>query len=144
MKDMVFLITSLIFTPEIFILMRKSMGPRGPGAIYFGITWNLVKEQLLHNFMKYFSGPWANQIVNKNLNDESSCFSNCHFQLCKKWCLQNFYSVKKTDDAFETMTLLINLVLICRFQDINFMFWSLYMIREISTVCENMVLENLN
>ena len=51
---------------------------------------------------------------------------------------------KKTDDAFETMTLLINLVLICRFQDINFMFWSLYMIREISTVCENMVLENLN
>ena len=71
------------------------MGPRGPEAMNFGITWNLVKEQLLHNFMKYFSGPWANQIVNKNLNDESSCFSNCHFQLCKKWCLQNFYSVKK-------------------------------------------------
>ena len=43
----------LIFTPEVFILMQK----RGPGAINVGVTWKLVKEQLLHNFMKFFSGP---------------------------------------------------------------------------------------
>ena len=44
----------LIFTPEVFILMQK----RGPGgAMNVGVTWKLVKEQLLHNFMKFFSGP---------------------------------------------------------------------------------------
>ena len=55
------------------------MGLRGPGAMNFGISWNLVKEKLLHNFMKYFSYPKANQIVNKDLNGESSCFSNLSF-----------------------------------------------------------------
>ena len=74
-----FFITGLIFTPEIFILMQKSTGPRGPGAMNFGIAWNLVEEQLLHNFMKYFSGHWANQIVNTNLSGESSCLSNLSF-----------------------------------------------------------------
>ena len=57
-KTLFFFITGLIFTPEIFIQMQESMGPRGPGAMDFGIAWNLVEEQLLHNFMKYFSGPW--------------------------------------------------------------------------------------
>ena len=38
-----------------------------------------VKEQLLQNFMKYFFGPWANQIVNKRLNGESSCPNNSVF-----------------------------------------------------------------
>ena len=42
---------------------------------------NFIKEQLLHNFVKYFSGPWANEIVNKNINDESSCFSNLSFSV---------------------------------------------------------------
>ena len=45
--------TGLIFTPEVFILMQK----RGPGAMNFSVTWKLVKEQLLHIFMKFFSGP---------------------------------------------------------------------------------------
>ena len=38
-------------------------GGRMTGAVNFDIPWNFVKEQLLHNLMKYFSGPSANQIV---------------------------------------------------------------------------------
>ena len=81
------------------------MGLRGPGAMNFGLDWNLVEEQLLHNFMKYFSGPWANQMVNKNLS----------FSASLKMMFTKFLLNKKIDDAFETMTLLINLGLICRF-----------------------------
>ena len=29
--------------------------------------------------MKYFSGPWENQIVKKDLKDESSCLGNLSF-----------------------------------------------------------------
>ena len=46
--------------------------------------------------MKYFSGPWANLIVNIWIVDHLAIF---HFQLRKKRCLQNFYSIKKMDDA---------------------------------------------
>ena len=45
--------------------------------------------------MKYFSGPWANHIVNIWIVDHLAIF---HFQLPKKRCLQNFYSFKKMDD----------------------------------------------
>ena len=38
-------------------------------------------------------------------------------------------------NASEVMTLPNNLVLICRFYDSNFMFCSLYIIREICTFC---------
>ena len=30
--------------------------------------WGFIKENVLHNFMKYFSGAQVNQIVNKYLN----------------------------------------------------------------------------
>ena len=62
--------------------------------------------------MKYFSGPWANQIVNKNLNGESSCFSNLSFSASWKMMFTKFLLNKKIDDDFEFMTLLINLALI--------------------------------
>ena len=45
----------------------------------------------------------------------------CHFQLHKKWCLQNFYSIKKwvmleiNDNSFGTMTTPDNLVFIWRY-----------------------------
>ena len=42
----------LIFAP-----LEKKWQPRGAGAkgIEFGIPWNFVKKQVLHNFTKYFS-----------------------------------------------------------------------------------------
>ena len=46
------------------------------GAVNFDILWSFNKEHMLHNFTKYFSGAWVNQIVNKDLNGESSCLSN--------------------------------------------------------------------
>ena len=56
----------------------------------FDIPWNFVEEQLLHNFMKFFSGPWANQIVNIWIVDHPTIF---HFELHKTfmplkngWC----------------------------------------------------------
>ena len=45
----------------------------------FDIPQNLIKEQLLHNLTEYLSSPWANQIVNKDLNGESCCLSNLSF-----------------------------------------------------------------
>ena len=42
----------------------------------FDILWSFVKDYVLHNFTKYFSDAWVNEIVNKNLNGESSCLSN--------------------------------------------------------------------
>ena len=40
------------------------------------ILGNFVKEHVSHNFTKYFSAARVIQIVNKDLNGESSCLSN--------------------------------------------------------------------
>ena len=58
--------------------VKKYEGREGQrlGAMNFDILWSFVKEHLLHNFTKYFSDAWVNEIVNKNLNGESSCLSN--------------------------------------------------------------------
>ena len=86
------------------------------------------------------SGEWGCLLDNgrKLAVGQSNSSSKKKIQPCKKWCLQNFYWIKKLmmldivdKNAFETMTLLDNLVLICRFWDSNFMFCSLYMICEI-------------
>ena len=73
---------------------------------------------MLNNFTKYFSGARVNQIVNKDLNGESSCTNNLSFSAS----LQNFSSIKKLmmleladKYVFETMKTPNNLVLICRF-----------------------------
>ena len=62
--------TSLIFTLEI---SRK--GQR-LGAVNNDILGNFVKEHVSHNFTKYFSAAQVIQIVNTDLNGESSCLSN--------------------------------------------------------------------
>ena len=49
---------------------------QGLEGISFGIPWNFVKEQVLHNFMKYFSETWLSQIVNIDLNGKLSNLSN--------------------------------------------------------------------
>ena len=111
-----FLNPVLIFTLEVFILCKKVMEPRGSGAriggMNFDIPWNFVKEHVLHNFMKYF---FVARIVN------CLVLAICHFKLRKKWCLQNFYSIKKwmmleivDKNASKIMTLPSNLVLIWR------------------------------
>ena len=64
---------------SIYSTVKKVWWPRGPGALNFVILGNFIKEQLLHNLRKYFSDPWANQIVNKALNGELSCLSNLSF-----------------------------------------------------------------
>ena len=46
------LFTSLFFTPEVFILYKKVLGPRGLGPVNLDITRNFVKEHVLYNFMK--------------------------------------------------------------------------------------------
>ena len=43
-------------------------------AMNFDIPWNFIEEQLLHNFMKFFSGPWANQMVNIWIVDHPAIF----------------------------------------------------------------------
>ena len=48
-------------------------------AVNFDIPWNFVKEHLLHNFIKYFYGHCANQLINKDLNGASFCLSNLSF-----------------------------------------------------------------
>ena len=42
----------LMFAP---LVKNGSRGEQGLEGINFGICWNFVKEQVLHNFMKYFS-----------------------------------------------------------------------------------------
>ena len=42
----------------------------GAGAINSDIPWSFVKQHVKHNFSKYISGAWVNQIVNKDLNGE--------------------------------------------------------------------------
>ena len=65
----------------------------------FDITGNFVKEKLLHNFIKYFSGPCANQLVNKDLNDASSCLSNLSFSASKKVMFTKLLLNKKMENA---------------------------------------------
>ena len=52
---------------------RRKQGPEG---VSFGIPWNFVKEQVLHNFMKHFSEAWLSQIVNIDLNGKLANLSN--------------------------------------------------------------------
>ena len=40
------------------------------------ILWSLIKEHVLHKFTKYASIARVNQIVNKDLNGESSYLSS--------------------------------------------------------------------
>ena len=47
---------------------NRSRGEWGLEGISFGIPWNFVKKQVLHNFMKYFSEARLSQIVNIDLN----------------------------------------------------------------------------
>ena len=112
---MIFLNSGLIFTCEVFILFKKVWGPIG--EMDFDISWNFVKEHVLNDFMKY----QVNQTVNKDLNVELSPLAICHSQIGKKWCLQNFHSVKKwvmleivDENASKIMKLPNNLVLICK------------------------------
>ena len=55
----------------------------------------------------------------------------CHFRLCRKWCFQKFYSIKKwmleifDKNLFKIMTLPNNLVLASRIWDHFLMFCSL-------------------
>ena len=119
--------TGLIFTVEVFILFRKSIlcikkwrKPKAEGC-EFWYTLIFIEEHMLHNFTKYFSGAWVNQIVNKGLVNHL-VIAICHLQLCKKWCLQNLYTIKKwmmleiiDKNSFKIMTLPNNLVHFCRF-----------------------------
>ena len=47
-------------------------------------------------------------------------------------------------NVFKIITFLNNLLLTCRFSDHNLVFCLLYMIREISVLCLNMVRESFN
>ena len=49
-RDLTYLV--LMFAP---LEKNGSRGEQGLEGINFGIRWNFVKEQVLHNFMKYFS-----------------------------------------------------------------------------------------
>ena len=84
----------------------------------YDIIWSFIKKYVLHNFTKYFSGAWVNQIVNKNL------VNHLALAIFRKWMMLE--TINK--NAFEIMTLPNNLVLICRFEDHNLMFCSLYMV----------------
>ena len=53
----------------------------------------------MHNFLKSFSGSWENQIVNKDLNGESSCLSNLSFSASKKVMFTKLLLDKEMDDA---------------------------------------------
>ena len=53
-----------------------SRGKQGLEGISFGIPWNFVKEQALHNLMKYFCESWLSQIVNIDLNGKLPNLSN--------------------------------------------------------------------
>ena len=102
--------TALIFTSEVYVLCKKSIGAEGD-AMNFDIPWNLVKEHMLHNFTKtlFLNLSKSNS---KDLNGEYLVLAICYFQLRKKSRLQNFYSRKKlmmleivNKNVFETMTL---------------------------------------
>ena len=72
----------------------------------FDILWSFIKEHVLHNFTKYFSGAWVNQIVNNDLNSESFCVGN----------LLEMDMLETIDkNVFEIKTLPNNLLPICRF-----------------------------
>ena len=58
-----------------FLLCIKSMGRRGLRAVNM-IYLKILLKNMLHNFTKYFDDPLMNQIVNKDMNGESSCLSN--------------------------------------------------------------------
>ena len=69
---------NLTYLVPIFAPLEKngSGWEQGLEGISFGIPWNFVKEQVLHNFMKYFSETWLSQIVNIDLNDKLPNLSN--------------------------------------------------------------------
>ena len=62
-RDMTYLV--VMFAP---LEKNGSRGEQGLEGLSFGIPWNFVKEQVLHNFIKYFSEVWLSQIVNIALN----------------------------------------------------------------------------
>ena len=108
---------------------------------YVSIIQVKVNFLVLHNLMKCFPGTIVNQKVNKCLNG-CLIFAMCYFWLCKKWCQQNLWwccNKWMMQEMFEKnvlriMTLLNNLVLICRFWH-NLAFCLLYMICEICVFC---------
>ena len=69
----IFFYSVLIFTP---LEKNDSRGEQGLEGMNFGIPWNFVKEQVLHNFPKYFSKAQLSQIVNKDLNGKLPNLSN--------------------------------------------------------------------
>ena len=115
----------------IFILEKNgSWVERGLEGMNFGIPWNFVKEQVLHNFTKYFSEAWVSQIV--HLNGKLLNLSNLLLSVPWQVIFKNFYSIKKwmmpeiiDKNTSEIMTLPNNLVLICRLQNHNAMSCSL-------------------
>ena len=62
----------------IFTLLEKNgnRGEQGLEGMNFGVPWNFVKEQVLHNFTKYFSEAQLSQIVNIDLNGKLPNLSN--------------------------------------------------------------------
>ena len=53
-----------------------SRGEQGLEGKSFCIPGNFAKEQVLHNFMRYFSEAWLSQIVNIDLNGKLPNLSN--------------------------------------------------------------------
>ena len=80
-------------------------------VIYIAILRDKSKFFVLHNFRKCFSGTRVNQIVILNIWMVVSSFQLVIFDLVKKWCLENFYFIKKE----WLSTLPNNLVLIWKF-----------------------------
>ena len=110
---------------------------------YISILQDKPHFLVLHNFTKCLFDTRANQTESKHLNGLNCLiFSICYFWLRKKWCLQNFFLIKKwmmleivNKSAFEAIKLPYNLLLVCRFQGRNLVFCSLYMIDEICVFC---------
>ena len=69
---------NLTYLVLMFAPLEKKWQPRGAWATgnKFWCTWNFVKGQVLHNFMKYFSGAGLSQIVNIDLNGKVPNVSN--------------------------------------------------------------------
>ena len=59
--------------------MYGSQEGRGLAGMNFDVPWNFIKEHVLHNFTKYFSGTRVNQIVNKDLNGDFSRLGSLSF-----------------------------------------------------------------
>ena len=69
----IFFNSVLIFTP---LKKNGSLGEQGLEGMNFVISWNFVKEQVLHYFTKYFSEARLSQIVNIDLNGKLPNLTN--------------------------------------------------------------------